>query len=502
MRPLVKMPLCGLSAPFASSALRSERRTCREVLGLRAMPALLTRRASGVPSSILSVTSAASKIKLGTVLDDIELSLPIRNNAAMEKKAKKTRTARIRVDVTDNENGFRADRALAVLVPAIGRRASKAFFHNGHVRLNGGLAEGSERVHEGDRLEYPDPEAPGNRELFHHTTAPRLTTPHGRHVTRLYEDDALLVISKPAEIPVHKGQGGFTRRDTLEDVLARAYPPTEAAGESGSDEEPEAKRRGGKQRNVRKAGPRPEPGFYLVHRLDMETSGCLLVAKSRETLDRLVRQFSERKVEKRYWALVVGDVPWTTKVVKRPIVYERGDIAASATKPNRGVPDWAERRRSPKAMRGVKKGKAVEEGQPGKSSETHFRVVERFLGFTLLECEPKTGRTHQIRVHLSSEGYPLAYDPLYGRTTPLRMREFDSTTTGSEQGDAVVLNRLPLHAALLAFAHPSRMDRVEVKAVLPNDLKEVLRLLRKYRKCNGFEGRGPKGARGTRSRRN
>src|SRR5437016_659927 len=121
------------------------------------------------------------------------------------------------------QSGFRADRALCAIVPELNRRAAKLLFKEGHVRLNGSVANGSERVAPNDRLEFPDPKS--NRQLFTRATAPRLTTPHGRHLTRLYEDVDLLVISKPSEIPVHRGQGGFTRRDTLEDVLGRAYPP-------------------------------------------------------------------------------------------------------------------------------------------------------------------------------------------------------------------------------------------------------------------------------------
>lgn len=393
---------------------------------------------------------------------------------------KDTSTKRIGVTVSEEEAGFRADRALAVLVPSIGRRASKTFFHQGHIRLNGAPAQGSEKVRQGDLLEYPDPDAEKNRELFHHTAAPRLTTPHGRHITRLYEDDALLVISKPAEIPVHRGQGGFTKRDTLEDVLERAYPPRT---EDGTVVKKPAKKRPPGRSGDCAAIPKGEPGFYLVHRLDMETSGCLLVAKSRPVLEKLVTDFSERNVEKAYWALVVGEVPWQKKVVQRPIAYERAE-KADAKKPagKSKMPDWVERKRTPKVMKGVKKGKAVEEGDiKGKASETHFQVKERFKGYTLLRCEPKTGRTHQIRVHLKSEGYPLAYDPLYARSIPLRMREFDGRTADLTSGEEIVLNRLPLHAARLAFNHPTLEKRVEAKAELPRDLRDFLRLLRKFR---------------------
>ena len=98
----------------------------------------------------------------------------------------------------------------------------------------------------------------------------------------------------------------------------------------------------------------------------------------------------------------------------------------------------------------------------------------------MLRCEPKTGRMHQIRVHLAAEGFPLAYDQLYGRKSPLRMREFNMRAPEREAGQ-IVLNRLPLHARKLGFTHPRTGERMEVEAPLPTDLREFIRLLRKFR---------------------
>jgi 23S rRNA pseudouridine1911/1915/1917 synthase len=232
---------------------------------------------------------------------------------------------------------------------------------------------------------------------------------------------------------------------------------------------------------------RGQQGFYFVHRLDMETSGCLLIAKTDAARDALIKDFSERKIYKEYLAFVVGEVEWKKKVVRAPISYIRADddgnfpMNNEERLRNRGFKP-PPRFRKKTIMRGQKKGIALEEGSAeGKTCETHFEVLRRYRGMTLLRAIPKTGRTHQIRVHLQSVGHPLAYDPLYGRVSPLRFREFDIRSGETEQGDTVVLNRLPLHAWKLKFTHPQSGEEVSFEAPLPRDLKDLFKLLKKYR---------------------
>jgi 23S rRNA-/tRNA-specific pseudouridylate synthase len=377
--------------------------------------------------------------------------------------------------------GFRADRALAALLGGVSRRAAKVLFRSGRIRLNGRVADGSERVRAGDQLLCPDPAAAEGAALLQASGAPRLTTRHGRQVNRIYEDKHLLVISKPAEVLVHPHQDGRTRRETLEEILARAYPAKpgpRAQGHAWSvgDDEWSA---------------RPEPvgeeearGFYFVHRLDLETSGCLLVAKSPQVRDQLIRAFQERRVGKEYLAVVVGEAPWESKVSRRPITYRQGD--RGTPRPKRlpsGEPDWVKMKKHGLLPGRTKRGVALPEGdRHGKPCETTFDVEERFRGYTLVRCRPRTGRLHQIRVHLAAEGFPLAYDALYGRRSPLRLREFSPGAAESDAGDEVVLNRLPLHALRLSFQHPVTGQRLELEAPLPRDLKEFLRVLRKFRR--------------------
>ena len=450
---------------------------------------------------------------------------------------------------TSAHAGFRADRALCALLPKLNRRAAKTLFRQRMVKLNGRVASGAERIESGDRFDFPNPDADASDNSISKAVAPRLTTPHGRHLTRLYEDDDVLVISKPAEIPVHRGQGGFTRRDTLEDVMTRAYPPvraraltpdsaslrlgplpegegnggasasrshaggTPAVQRSGSVRSPRA----GETPAPRTAGGTPalqnasgthalrretEPGFYFVHRLDMETSGCLLIAKNAGARDALIRDFSARKIHKEYLAVVAGAVSWDETISLRPIKYVRGEkIVPPSRRPESESPDDSAaptqrarkpfysllrkqraREHGPKPKLGQKKGVALDEGSPeGKTCETHFETLERFRGYSLLRAEPKTGRTHQIRVHLAALGHPLAYDPMYGRTSALRLREFDPSYGNAERGEELVLNRLPLHAWKLSFTHPTSGKKISIEAPLPRDLKEFIRLLKKQR---------------------
>jgi len=358
--------------------------------------------------------------------------------------------------VTPAQAGFRADRALAALETGYNRREARALCRAGLVRLNGAIARGAERVEEGHTLTFPASTNPDARAVFEGQA--RMTTRHGRQVLRLYEDQHLMVIHKPAEIPIHHPPEGKSRRETLEDVFDKAIGP-------------------GK--------------YYFVHRLDMETTGCLLVAKNAKVRDALMRMFEKREIRKTYIAFTGGEVTWESKIVKRPIIYvqERVNRRTEAQRRKEkqlrlrkgSIPEWAALKASPLGPM-VKKGKALEEGdEAGKSCETRFKVLERFKGVTLMRCDPRTGRMHQIRVHLLSEGYPLCYDPLYGRRTPWRAKEF-IRTKDEEAGDEIVLNRLPLHAWKLRFIHPMTKEELSVAAPLPRDLKDFLRLMRKHRK--------------------
>jgi len=186
--------------------------------------------------------------------------------------------------------------------------------------------------------------------------------------------------------------------------------------------------------SLRSVGDENRPG--IVHRLDKDTSGALVVAKSERAYHSLGRQFRAKTVKRVYWALVHGSVKGDRGVISAPIGRH-------------------ETQRQKMAV--VRHG--------GREAHTHYRVLERFGDYTLLECRLETGRTHQIRVHMAHIGHPVVGDPVYGRAKcPFPV-----------QGQL-------LHAYRLGFIHPGTGEFVEFCAPLPEDMEEVLRVLRSGRK--------------------
>lgn len=274
------------------------------------------------------------------------------------------------------------------------RQEIKSAVEKGGFLLNGKHAKPRTLVREGDRIE--------GSPVFRKETA---LLPETIPLKVIYEDESLLVIDKPAGMVVHPGAGN--RKGTLVHALLGRQIPLSAVG--------------GSQR----------PG--IVHRLDKETSGILLVAKTDTAHRNLQSQFESRTLSKTYTALVRGIVE-----------FEEGRV-------------WEPISRHPK----VRQRMAVSKKGRGKEAVTLYTVKRRFRRSTLLEVKPLTGRTHQIRVHLAHLGHPVVGDALYG-------------TSAGGPADGLAAERLALHASKIELTHPETGKIIRFESELPEDFKRLL----------------------------
>lgn len=225
-------------------------------------------------------------------------------------------------------------------------------------------------------------------------------------------------------------------------------------------------------------------GVANVHRLDADTSGILLCAKTKPALDFLSGQFQAKTVAKKYHALVVVLAPGQEMKVVAPMRDAAGML------PDQFTVELAlgEDERQPGRMR-------VFKGRGGKACTTEFRTLERFsgsrpprssrepavaAGYALLECHPLTGRTHQLRVHLAAAGAPILYDPFYGHPdVALRLSDLKRGYKGREE-EKPFIGRLALHASELTLTHPASREKFTVHAPLPHEFEVALKYLRKF----------------------
>lgn len=210
-------------------------------------------------------------------------------------------------------------------------------------------------------------------------------------------------------------------------------------------------------------------GVANVHRLDADTSGLLLCAKTKPALDFLSGQFQSKTVEKKYLAFSVVLPAERAMKVQAPIRDASGSL------PDGFAVDLAlgEDQRQPGRMR-------VFKGRGGKDSMTEFRVLERFGRFAFLECKPLTGRTHQIRVHLAAAGAPILNDPFYGDPEiKLLLSELKKRYKGRDE-EKPLIARLALHASELTLKHPTTREPVTLCAPMPHEFEIALKYLRKF----------------------
>jgi 23S rRNA pseudouridine1911/1915/1917 synthase len=295
----------------------------------------------------------------------------------------------------------RLDTYLRGKFPAASRGAIQRLIEEGHILVDGKRVKATHTPRAGEKVEVHWPEA-----------KPAEAQPEEIPFEVLFEDEALLVLNKPAGLVVHPAAGH--EEHTLVNALLH-HCEGELSGIGGV----------------------ARPG--IVHRLDKETSGCLVVAKNDDTHVALSAQFASRKVEKFYQAIVCGEM-----------TRDKGEIRASIA-------------RHPSH----RKRMAVNDDK-GREARTSYRVLERLRATTLVEAELHTGRTHQIRVHFQFLGFPLAGDLTYGQRQNSRLEELVGFAAP----------RVMLHAFQLAFIHPRTGKRVHFEAPLPKDFEDLLKALR------------------------
>ena len=296
----------------------------------------------------------------------------------------------------------RFDTFLRRKFPAVSRVAFKRLMEQGHVHVNGRIVKPTHSPRAGEQIEIHWPEA-----------KPAEAQPEKMPLDILFEDKSLLVLNKPAGLVVHPAAGHE------EHTLVNALLYHCKGSLSG-------------------IGGVARPG--IVHRLDKETSGCLVIAKNDETHLALSAQFAGRQVKKKYSAIVCGE-----------LARDSGEIrAAIARHPSH------------------RKRMAVRDDDSGRAAHTSYRVLEKLRAATFVEARIFTGRTHQIRVHFQFLGYPLVGDETYGARQNARLKELTNYAAP----------RVMLHARELSFVHPRTQKQLSFEAPLPEDFRKALKFLR------------------------
>ena len=318
----------------------------------------------------------------------------------------------VELAVEPSESGQRLDAFLARHFTDYSRVHLRRVITAGGVKVDGRGGKPAYRLKPGQRVSVVLPEIP--RE------APQ---PEDIPLDVLYQDDHLVVVNKPPGMVVHPARGNWS--GTLASALQFHFGP----GLSSS------------------GGP-TRPG--IVHRLDRDTSGAILVARTDRAQARLAAQFADRSIEKEYFALVAGRPDRDRDFIQRSIGVHPHQREKMAIRRDQSV---------------------------GRPAETFYEVLERFDGFAAVKLLPKTGRTHQLRVHMSHIGCPVLCDRQYGgrgRITRGEIRRDPDDTL-------VLLNRQALHARRLKFTHPETGRPLQIEAPLPADMAAVLTELRDYR---------------------
>ena len=324
-----------------------------------------------------------------------------------------------RIEASKGQSALRVDKFLMNMIENTTRNKIQQAAENGSILVNDVAVKSNYKVKAGDVV----------RLVLAHPTYEQLLTPENIPLDIVYEDDQLLVINKPAGMVVHPGHGNYS--GTLVNALAYHF---ENLPMNSSE----------------------RPG--LVHRIDKDTSGLLVVAKTDFAMAYLTKQFAEKTSEREYIALVWGNIEEDEGTVE-------GNIGRHDTN------------RMQMAVHS--------EEEKGKPAVTHYKVLERFGYVTLVSCQLETGRTHQIRVHMKHIGHTLFNDERYGGDSILKGTTFTKYKQFVDNCFKV-LPRQALHAKTLGFEHPITKEFLRFDTPIPQDLQECIEKWRVYSKAQTF----------------
>jgi 23S rRNA pseudouridine1911/1915/1917 synthase len=327
---------------------------------------------------------------------------------------------RFNLTVDKGQEPLRIDKFLMNRIEGATRNKLQQAINGGLVVVNGKEIRPNYKVKAQDEIILYSDMSPEETEIV----------PENIPLNIVYEDNDLMMINKPPGVVVHPGSGNYS--GTLLNGIAYYLQ-----GEGIKEEE--------------------LPRFGLVHRIDKNTSGLLLIAKTNKAMSHLAKQFYEHTIKRQYIALVWGDVK-----------NDKGTIIAHVGR----------------HQRYRKIFEAYPEGEYGKEAITHYEVVERFGYVTLVQCVLETGRTHQIRVHMKYIGHPLFNDDTYGGDKIVKGTIFSKYKQFVENCFAIC-PRHALHARTLGFIHPATGKEMFFEAELPNDMKELVEKWRKYVSSSG-----------------
>lgn len=324
----------------------------------------------------------------------------------------------IEITVEARAHGWRIDHYLCRLYPNYTRVLFQKAIKQEAVLVNGLPVKAARRMRVNDRVSVRLPEMPDNR-----------LPPEDIPIDIVYEDDWVAIINKPSDMIVHPGKGNYA--GTLAGALQHHFDQlSDVAGQY-------------------------RPG--IVHRLDRNTSGIMVVAKDNQVHAKLSAQFEKREVQKEYRAIVWGRMEFDTDYLDTFMCVH------------------------PRAR---EKMIVCEKGGNARNAFTYYEVIERYKAFTYVRLKPRTGRTHQLRVHMQHIRHPIVADRVYGGRLALKMKDLSSEAEAdaAERETDILIERQALHAYCLEFNHPHSGKPMKFEAPLPEDMKLTLAALDQYQK--------------------